>query len=187
MTSPTQALWQASLEFEFVTHIVIVDVTLGIRDTQEESLRPAPVRNWDRDEGYFSMVLFLNNAWLISQLRNRVKLSTEWKLKRESGGRNLHTAAYTLTNTYAINIVCIQCCKQKMLSCICVYVFKFTFSTLICNADILINLICCAQQRLRAECEHDTDIWDFLIPMRLFLILTSLLFYVVAIYFFDYK
>lgn len=47
---PSQALGQASLEFEFVTHKGIADVTLSIRDTEEESLRPAPVRSWDCDE-----------------------------------------------------------------------------------------------------------------------------------------
>lgn len=86
MTSPTQALGRASLEFEFVTHKGIVDVTLSIRDTQEESLKPAPVQSQDCDEGYFSLILFLNNAWLISQLWNRVKRSTEWKLRSESVG-----------------------------------------------------------------------------------------------------
>lgn len=33
-----------------------------------------------------SLVLSLNNAWLISQLWNRVKLSTGWKLKRSTVG-----------------------------------------------------------------------------------------------------
>lgn len=48
-----------------------------------------------------SLVLSLNNAWLISQLRNRVKLSTGWKLKRDTAGSR-QTRSLSITHSWEL-------------------------------------------------------------------------------------
>lgn len=175
MTSPTQALGQASREFEFVTHKSIVDVPLSIRDTQEESLRPAPVRSWDCDEGYFSLVLFLNNAWLISQLWNRVKLSTEWKLRRESGGScflmqrpaysRLHSHKH-ICHKYSLYSV-LQTENLKLYMCLCFQIYIFNINMQCWHPDQS-NLLCTTEAQSWMWTWYRYTVGDFLLPMRLF-------------------